>query len=84
MTSPMFVLHALHGSNDPNSFVRTLNELMPIYVVLYDADMSSVRQLEVRVYVHIGSVVCNHDVIAPCRSSLYKHIRACLVLKILL
>jgi len=47
VTSPMFVLHALHGSNDPNSFVRTLNELMPTYVVLYDADMSSVRQLEV-------------------------------------
>jgi len=43
----MTVLHPLYGSNDPNSFRRTLNELMPSYVILYNVDMTFVRQLEV-------------------------------------
>jgi len=58
----MFVLHALHGSNDPNSFVRTLNEQMPTYVILYDAEMSTVRQLEVRAYA-CGIISCLQFVI---------------------
>ena len=47
LTSPLVVLHPLRGSNDPNSLKRTLNELMPTYVILYNADMAFVRQLEV-------------------------------------
>ena len=43
----MTVLHPLYGSSDPNSLVRTLNELQPKFVVLYDAEMAVVRQLEV-------------------------------------
>lgn len=45
--SPLTILHPLRGLNDPHSFVKTLHELMPTYVVLYDADMAVVRQLEV-------------------------------------
>ena len=46
----MTVLHPLHGNNDPFSFAKTLRDLQPRYVVLYDSDMNFVRQLEVRCY----------------------------------
>ena len=60
LTSPMTVLHPLHGSNDPNNFKRTLSELMPTYVILYDADMSFVRQLEVAFLGHLLLIVCQN------------------------
>ena len=45
--SPLTILHPLRGLNDPHSFVKTLKEIMPKYVVLYDTEMDIVRQLEV-------------------------------------
>lgn len=48
VTSPMTIIHPLHGCSDPHGLSRTLEEVQPKYVVLYDADMSLVRQLEVR------------------------------------
>ena len=45
--SPMVVYHSLHSSHDPNGLKQTLNELRPTFVILYDADMTFVRQLEV-------------------------------------
>ena len=47
LTSPVTILHPLHGATDPFSLVRTLQELQPRFVVLYDADVQFVRQLEV-------------------------------------
>ncbi|XP_005095873.1 DNA repair endonuclease XPF [Aplysia californica] len=47
VTSPMTIIHPLHGCSDPHGLARTLEEVEPKYVVLYDADMSLVRQLEV-------------------------------------
>lgn len=47
ITSPMTVIHPLHGCSDPHGLAKTLEEVEPKYVVLYDADMSLVRQLEV-------------------------------------
>lgn len=44
---PVTILHPLHGSNDPLGLIRTLEELQPTYVILYDADITFVRQLEV-------------------------------------
>ena len=45
---PLTVLHPLRGTNDSFGLIRTLEELQPRYVILYDADMIFVRQLEVR------------------------------------
>lgn len=46
----MTILHPLHGGTDPNGLTKTLQEVQPRYVVLYDADMQFVRELEVRFY----------------------------------
>ena len=35
------------GLSDPYSLTRTLHEIEPRYVILYDAQMEFVRQLEV-------------------------------------
>lgn len=43
----MTVFHPLYGNSDPYSLSRTLIELQPTYVVLYDPEMSVVRQLEI-------------------------------------
>ncbi|GFN96743.1 DNA repair endonuclease xpf, partial [Plakobranchus ocellatus] len=51
INSPMTILHPLHGCSDPHGITRVLNEIQPKYVVLYDADMSLVRQLEVGDYI---------------------------------
>lgn len=50
LKSPLTILHPLRGNEDPNSLNRTLAEVQPRYVILYDADMVFVRQLEVCVY----------------------------------
>ena len=34
--------------SDPYSLMKTLTELEPRYIVMYDADMEFVRQIEVR------------------------------------
>ncbi|XP_052776482.1 DNA repair endonuclease XPF-like isoform X1 [Mya arenaria] len=47
LPDPVTVIHPLHGCSDPFSLVRTLIEVQPRYVVLYDPDMEFVRQLEV-------------------------------------
>lgn len=44
---PLTVIHPLHGTNDPNGLSKTLQEVQPRYVILYDADMQFVRELEV-------------------------------------
>ncbi|KAK6192721.1 hypothetical protein SNE40_004145 [Patella caerulea] len=47
ISSPVTVLHPLHGCTDPHSLTKVLQEVQPKYVILYDADMQLVRQLEV-------------------------------------
>ncbi|KAL8600798.1 hypothetical protein ACOMHN_055993 [Nucella lapillus] len=47
VSGPVTILHPLHGCSDPHSLMRTLQEIQPTYVVLYDPDMQFVRQLEV-------------------------------------
>ena len=51
VSGPVTILHPLHGCTDPHGLTRTLLELQPTYVVLYDPDMQFVRQLEVCVCV---------------------------------
>ena len=41
------IIHPLSGSADPYSLLRKLYQLQPKYVVLYDAQVQFVRQLEV-------------------------------------
>lgn len=44
---PLTVIHPLRGCTDPHSLTRVLHEVEPSFVVLYDAELSFVRQLEV-------------------------------------
>ncbi|XP_077406225.1 DNA repair endonuclease XPF [Vanacampus margaritifer] len=43
---PLMVIHPLRGCTDPHSLTRVLHEVEPTFVVLYDAELSFVRQLE--------------------------------------
>ena len=47
ITSPVVVLHPLHGSPDPFSLQRVLSDVQPRYVVMYDVNVQFVRMLEV-------------------------------------
>ncbi|XP_073398989.1 DNA repair endonuclease XPF isoform X1 [Dendrobates tinctorius] len=44
---PLTVIHPLQGCTDPYALTRVLHEVEPRYVVLYDAELSFVRQLEI-------------------------------------
>ncbi|XP_051488253.1 DNA repair endonuclease XPF [Apus apus] len=45
--NPLTIIHPLQGCNDPYALTRVLHELEPRYVVLYDAELTFVRQLEI-------------------------------------
>ncbi|XP_071426900.1 DNA repair endonuclease XPF isoform X2 [Pithys albifrons albifrons] len=44
---PLTVIHPLQGCGDPYALTRVLHEVEPRYVVLYDAELTFVRQLEI-------------------------------------
>lgn len=45
--APLIVIQSLKKDGDPTALLQTLNESMPSYVIMYSADISAVRQLEV-------------------------------------
>nr|XP_040032450.1 DNA repair endonuclease XPF isoform X1 [Gasterosteus aculeatus aculeatus] len=47
LKEPLTVLHPLKGLTDPHSLTRVLHEVEPSFVVLYDAEVGFVRQLEI-------------------------------------
>lgn len=47
LKEPLTVIHPLKGLTDPHSLTRVLHEVEPGFVVLYDAELSFVRQLEI-------------------------------------
>ncbi|XP_042363987.1 LOW QUALITY PROTEIN: DNA repair endonuclease XPF [Plectropomus leopardus] len=47
LKEPLTVIHPLKGLTDPHSLTRVLHEVEPSFVVLYDAEVSFVRQLEI-------------------------------------
>lgn len=47
LKEPLTVIHPLRGCTDPYSLTRVLHEVEPSFVVLYDAELSFVRQLEI-------------------------------------
>lgn len=47
LKEPLTVIHPLKGLMDPHSLTRVLHEVEPSFVVLYDAELSFVRQLEI-------------------------------------
>ncbi|KAJ8413627.1 hypothetical protein AAFF_G00081340 [Aldrovandia affinis] len=47
LKEPLTLIHPLKGCTDPYSLTRVLHEVEPSYVVLYDAELSFVRQLEI-------------------------------------
>uniref|UniRef100_H3D5V9 DNA repair endonuclease XPF n=1 Tax=Tetraodon nigroviridis TaxID=99883 RepID=H3D5V9_TETNG len=47
LKEPLTVIHPLKGLTDPHSLTRVLHEVEPSFVVLYDAELSFVRQLEI-------------------------------------
>ncbi|KAG8145560.1 hypothetical protein E2320_012077 [Naja naja] len=47
LKEPLMVIHPLKGCGDPYALTSVLQEVEPRYVVLYDAELTFVRQLEV-------------------------------------
>lgn len=47
LKEPLTAIHPLRGCTDPYSLTRVLHEVEPSFVVLYDAELSFVRQLEI-------------------------------------
>ncbi|MEE6497589.1 hypothetical protein FKM82_002780 [Ascaphus truei] len=47
LKEPLTVIHPLQGCSDPYGLTRVLHEVEPRYVVLYDAELNFVRQLEI-------------------------------------
>ncbi|XP_027695290.1 DNA repair endonuclease XPF [Vombatus ursinus] len=47
LKEPLTVIHPLLGCGDPYALTRVLHEVEPRYVVLYDAELTFVRQLEI-------------------------------------
>ncbi|XP_002918113.1 DNA repair endonuclease XPF [Ailuropoda melanoleuca] len=47
LKDPLTILHPLLGCSDPYALTRVLHEVEPRYVVLYDAELTFVRQLEI-------------------------------------
>lgn len=54
---PVTIIHPLHGGTDTNGLTKTLQEIQPRYVVLYDVDMQFVRELEVRTSLRLFSPI---------------------------
>ncbi|KAJ8664216.1 hypothetical protein QAD02_005253 [Eretmocerus hayati] len=46
-TEPLLIIQSIKKGGDPMSLQRTLDEVHPTYVIMYAADISAVRQLEV-------------------------------------
>lgn len=47
LKEPLTIIYPLKGLTDPHSLTRVLHEVEPSFVVLYDAELSFVRQLEI-------------------------------------
>ncbi|XP_067912356.1 DNA repair endonuclease XPF isoform X2 [Heterodontus francisci] len=47
LKEPLIVIHPLRGCSDAYSLSRVLHEIEPRYVVLYDAELTFVRQIEI-------------------------------------
>ncbi|CAI5792204.1 DNA repair endonuclease XPF [Podarcis lilfordi] len=47
LKEPLTVIHPLNGCGDPYALTRILHEVAPRYVVLYDTELTFVRQLEI-------------------------------------
>ncbi|XP_077131282.1 DNA repair endonuclease XPF isoform X2 [Ranitomeya variabilis] len=47
LKEPLTIIHPLQGCTDPYALTRVLHEVEPRYVILYDAELSFVRQLEI-------------------------------------
>lgn len=47
LKDPLTIIHPLQGCGDPYALTRVLHEVEPRYVVLYDAELTFVRQLEI-------------------------------------
>uniref|UniRef100_A0A4W3HSV6 DNA repair endonuclease XPF n=1 Tax=Callorhinchus milii TaxID=7868 RepID=A0A4W3HSV6_CALMI len=47
LTEPLLLIHPLQGCSDSYSLTRVLHEVDPRYVILYDAELTFVRQLEI-------------------------------------
>lgn len=47
LKEPLTVMHPLSGCSDPYALTRVLHEVDPRYIVLYDAELTFVRQLEI-------------------------------------
>lgn len=45
--APLVVVQSLKKNGDPTALLQTLSEMTPSYVIMYSADISAVRQLEV-------------------------------------
>ena len=46
-SEPLLIIESIKKGGDSMSLYKTLEEILPTYVILYAADISAVRQLEV-------------------------------------
>jgi len=63
---PVTIIHPLHGGSDPKGLSRTLQEVQPRYVILYDADIQFVRELEV-CYMYFSFFLMEFVVLKICK-----------------
>lgn len=47
MTEPIILIQSVKRGGDPMALQRTLHETLPGFIIMYGADISSIRQLEV-------------------------------------
>ncbi|XP_061823275.1 DNA repair endonuclease XPF isoform X2 [Nerophis lumbriciformis] len=57
LKEPLMVIHPLKGCTDPHSLTRVLHEVEPTFVVLYDVEVSFVRQLEIYKACRLGKAL---------------------------
>ncbi|NXP12767.1 XPF endonuclease, partial [Thinocorus orbignyianus] len=63
--NPLTIIHPLQGCSDPYALTRVLHEVEPRYVVLYDAELTFVRQLEIYKASRPGKPLRQVDLVSP-------------------
>ncbi|MPC84137.1 DNA repair endonuclease XPF [Portunus trituberculatus] len=48
LTAALYILLVPSTNNDPFKMTRLLEEVQPKYIIMYDSDLSFIRQLEVK------------------------------------
>ena len=73
ISSPVTIIHPLRGSENSYALLQTLYELKPRFIVLYDPDVTFVRQIEVIYFVNKANIFLLSDLsVTLCELMCYK------------